>query len=849
MAKKKITGKKKAEKKVTRYSYNDIKEPRTPETGHTPLLPDEEQVVSLPMGNGWSQAIEVGKLLDEDDRPVVVDMDPAADPVLFWAGKRNRREVPVLPLQRNEIVSESRIAHIIERARQAAEEKKGTNRQGHLFADIEKELREGEKKRRVEFYTHDEGWKNKLICGDSLHVMESLLHYEGLRGKVQMIYVDPPYGIKYDSNFQQRVDLTRNDVKDQADDVLTIKAFRDTWTLGVHSYLSYLEERLYLCRELLSERGSIFVQIDENNVHRMRILLDEVFGTSNVVSLITFFKTSSQSSEFLSSPVDYLLWYAKDKSVCTYRQLYFDKKLRGEGASQYTWIQLVNGSRRKLSKEEWEGTKDLPSGARVFRPDNLFSTRQARIHEIWPIEWNGRDYMPSASSTWKTNREGVERLKAANRLIALGNTLCYVRYLDDFPAFPLTSIWTDTVISGFSGEKHYAVQTSPKVVARCLAITTAPGDLVLDITCGGGTTAYCAELFGRRWVTCDSSRVAINVTRKRLLSSVYPHYAQKGSRLSEGFSYRTLSRVTMGSITANREPEKVELVDQPEVDGDSIRVCGPFEVMTLGRYSVEDWKGHVVREARGDYDTGAVKLENYIETLCRLYRKDAAIQGANGLVHAVVESETEKIAISIGPLSGRVTAKQIHDAVQDAMAAGVLETHVLGWAFEANVGEVKSQLERRGKVKVELIMIRPDTLAEGLKVTKPEMLFSPLALPDIGVKVRKKGKAGSEAVVALQGVALFDRKSRSTEYRQAHSGYVSAWYLDEDYDGDCFVDCQMFFDFKKKPALSKLGLDVAGEEFELKLTSDPFPLRGYKRIAVKVVDVYGNESTVVKDLG
>ena len=559
-AMKKITRKKKAEKKVTRYTYAELKEPRTPETGHTPLLPDDEQVVSLPMDNGWSQAIEVGKLPDEDNRPVVVDMDPAADPVLFWAGKRNRREVPVLPLQRNEIVSESRISHIIERARQAAAEKEGADRQGHLFADMEKELREGEKKRRVEFYTHDEGWKNKLICGDSLHVMESLLHYEGLRGKVQMIYVDPPYGIKYDSNFQQRVDSTRNDAKDQADDVLTIKAFRDTWTLGIHSYLSYLEERLYLCRELLSERGSIFIQIDENNVHRMRILLDEIFGTSNAVSLITFFKTSSQSSEFLSSPVDYLLWYAKDKSICTYHQLYLDKELRGEGANQYTWIELANGNRRKLSKEEQEGTKELPSGARVFRPDNLFSTRQARTHEIWPIEWNDRNYMPGASSTWKTNKEGIEQLKSANRLIALGKTLCYVRYLDDFPAYPLTSIWTDTIISGFSGEKHYAVQTSPKVVARCLAMTTAPGDLVLDITCGGGTTAYCAELLGRRWMSCDSSRVAINVTRKRLLSSVYPHYVQKGSRLLRGFSYRTLSRVTMGSITANREPEKVELM-------------------------------------------------------------------------------------------------------------------------------------------------------------------------------------------------------------------------------------------------------------------------------------------------
>lgn len=230
------------------------------------------------MDNGWSKAIELGKLPEGDERPVVVDMDPAADPVLFWAGKRNRREVPVLPLQRNEIVSESRIAQIIERARRAAEEKSGAAQQGHLFADLEKTLRERDRSKRVEFYTHDEGWKNKLICGDSLHVMESLLHYEGLRGKVQMIYIDPPYGIKYDSNFQQRVDSTKNDDKDRADDVLTIKAFRDTWTLGIHSYLSYLEERLYLCRELLAETSSIFVQINDENVHVVRSLMDEVFG-------------------------------------------------------------------------------------------------------------------------------------------------------------------------------------------------------------------------------------------------------------------------------------------------------------------------------------------------------------------------------------------------------------------------------------------------------------------------------------------------------------------------------------------------------------------------------------------
>ena len=846
---KKITRKKKAEKEVTRYTYAELKEPRTPETGHTSLLPDDEQIVSLPMDNGWSQAIEVGRLPNEDDRPVVVDMDPAADPVLFWAGKRNRREVPVLPLQRNEVVSESRIAHIIERARQAAAEKEGADRQGHLFADMEKELREGEKKRRVEFYTHDEGWKNKLICGDSLHVMESLLHYEGLRGKVQMIYVDPPYGIKYDSNFQQRVDSTRNDAKDQADDVLTIKAFRDTWTLGIHSYLSYLEERLYLCRELLSEAGSVFVQIGNENVHVVRALLDEVFGKSNFVSEIIFFKTSGKGAAGLDSVYDVLLWCAKSRPNLKYKQLYQSRPAHTL-AEQYTLVELSDGTIRRITDEEKIGISPLPYKARRFMPGDL-SSQGETDGGSQPFQYEGRKYSLPSNTHWKTSTEGLTRLAAKGRLHPIGKRIRYKRYADDFPCTSYSNVWDDTVISGFGASKLYAVQTSAKVVERCIAMSTTPGDVVFDPTCGSGTTAFCAERLGRRWITCDASRVAVNVARQRLLGAVFEHFQTRNGLISSGFRYKTVDRITLKSLAYDLEPEKIELVDQPEVDPGAIRVCGPFEVMTLGRYSVEDWKGHVVRELPGEYGAGAgeMKLENYIETICRLYRKDAAIQGANGLVHAVVEGEAEKIAISVGPLSGRVTAKQVHDAVQDAMASGVLETHVLGWAFEANVGEVKSQLERRGKVKVELIMIRPDTLAEGLKVTRPETLFSPLALPDVEVEIRKKGKTGPVAVVALQGVALFDRKTRSTEYRHADSGYVSAWYLDEDYDGDCFVDCQMFFDFKKKPALSKLGLDVAGEEFELKLTSEPFPLRAYKRIAVKVVDVYGNESTVVKDLG
>lgn len=830
------------EKKVTRYTYDDIKEPRTPETGHTPLLPADEQVVQLPMDNGWSKAVHVGKLPEGDERPVVVDMDPAADPVLFWAGKRNRREVPVLPLQRNEIVSESRIAQIIERAKKAAEEKSGATRQGHLFADLEKTLREADRGKRVEFYTHEEGWKNKLICGDSLHVMESLLHYENLRGKVQMIYIDPPYGIKYDSNFQQRVDSTKNDEKDQADDVLTIKAFRDTWGLGVHSYLTYLSERLYLCRELLAESGSLFLQISDENVHLVRTLLDECFGKANALVTIVVKKKSATT---VTDPVnDYVLWYSKNRDAVRARvKPLFEQRGRPEDDSKFNTLIAATGEmKRTKNLEEDEIARLVATGWKWARV-NYPLVSQDPSERSFDFEFQGRPFKCGANRHWTYSKEGMTRLAELGRVFdGGGESLGGVVFWNDWPYVARSNLWDD-----IHGEPSpiYAVQTSYKVLDRCIAMVTEPGDLVFDPTCGSGTTAFCAEKQGRRWITCDTSRVAVNVGRQRLISGTFEHYKTRNGKVSGNFLYKTVNRVTLKSLAYDLEPEKVELVDQPEVDKDAIRVCGPFEVMSLGRYSVEDWKGYVVREPGiGE----AAKLENYIEVICRLYRKDAAIQGATGLVHAVAENEKERIAISVGPLSGRVTAKQINDAVQDALASGILEVHVLGWAFEANVGEVKSALEKRGKVKVELIMIRPDTLAEGLKATQPEMLFSPLALPDIEVAVAKNGKE-KQLRVTLNGVALFDRKRRTTEYKAADSGYVSAWYLDEDYDGDCFVDCQMFFDFKKTPNIkAALKSEVDPEEYTLKLVSEPFPVRGYKRVAVKVVDVYGNESVVVKEL-
>ncbi len=849
MAKSKTTRKAKARKTVTRYTYANVKEPRTPETGHTALLPGDEQVVTLPMDNGWSRAIDVGRIpaAENGDPPIVVDMDPAADPVLFWAGKRNRRDVPLLPLQRNEIVSESRLAGIIERARLAAAQKEDPARQQHLFADLERELRHDERKRRVEFYTHDEGWKNKLICGDSLHVMESLLHYEGLRGKVQMIYIDPPYGIKYNSNFQQRVDSTKNDEKDAADDVLTIKAFRDTWAMGIHSYLSYLEERLYLCRELLAETGSVFVQISDENVHVVRALMDEVFGADNFCSLIPFTKTSSFTPKLLSSVCDYLLWYSKSKGTAKYSQLYIARADIENPRERYICVETPGGDLVDLSLKQKLGLAPIPEGRLLrLRPTD---SQDENDNSLVPVTWNGKNYYPPKGRHWSVDPDSLQNLSdSSDRICAVGNTLVWKSYRDEFPYRPLANIWDDIRATGFGEGKLYVVWTLPGVIERCLAMTTSPGDVVLDPTCGSGTTAFCAEKLGRRWITCDTSRVAVNVARQRLLGAIFDHYVTRNGHVSSDFRYKTVKRITLKSLAYDLEPEQVDLVDQPEPDKGAIRVCGPFEVMTLGRYSVEDWKGWVVRE-KPDGADGGVRLENYIETICRLYRRDAAVQGATGLVHAVAESEGERVAVSVGPLSGRVTAKQINDAVQDALSSGILEVHVLGWAFEANVGEVKSQLEKRGKVRVELIMIRPDTLAEGLKAVQPDMLFSPLALPDVKVETEAGGRgAQPRAVVTLKGLALFDRTTRGTRYHQADSGYVSAWYLDEDYDGDCFVDCQMFFDFSKKPSRAAFGVDVDAHEFEFKVRSEPFPPRDHRRIAVKVVDVYGNESTVVKDL-
>ena len=546
------------------------------------------------------------------------------------------------------------------------------------------------------------------------------------------------------------------------------------------------------------------------------------------------------SSALLGGVYDCLLWYAKNPTAVQYHQIYGRKEHGGPGTSGYTLIESPTGdSWRSLTAAEKSDPSLIPEGWRLFDGTPLVSDGESRDGPQ-TFSFDGRSYTTPSGTHWKTTAEGMDRLAASKRIVAIGKRIEYKRYFDDFPYLPLDNIWLGMGERGFVGTKLYAVQTDPRVLERCILMTTRPGDLVLDPTCGSGTTAVSAEKLGRRWITCDTSRVAINVTRRRLLSSVFEHYKTRNGTVSSGFLFETVDHVTLKSIARDLEPEKVELVDRPVVDPGAVRVTGPFELSTLGRYSIEDWKGYVVGEGA---DVG--KLENYITVVCRLYRKGCALVPSAGLIHAVVDEGKTSLGISVGPISGRVTARQIHEAVQDAVASGIGEVHVLGWAFEANVNEVVEKLEADRDVVVRLVMIRPDTLSEGLKASQPDMLFSPLAVPDVEIETLTQGSH----VVKVRGVAVFDRRRRTIEYKSISSGYIAAWYLDEDYDGDCFVDCQMFFDFKRKPAIERtLGITVDSDAWGLRAESDSFHGGSYKRVAIKVVDVFGNESTLVRPL-
>ncbi len=503
--------------------------------------------------------------------------DPHLDPQLQWAGKAEHTnfEVPTVSLHVHERIDPKRIIETVKMS--PAGGGRGW-RQLSLFEEHKTPLREA-----IEFYKHKEDWSNRLIAGDSLLVMNSLLEKEGMGGKVQMVYFDPPYGIKYGSNFQPFVN--KRDVKDGKDEDLTaepemIKAFRDTWELGIHSYLTYLRDRLLLARELLHESGSVFLQIGDENLHLVRNLLDEVFGKENLVSQITLKKAGTATTIYLSNISDYLLFYAKDKNRLKYRQLFEDKEV-GIGEStggRYDQLESPDGKKRRpLSTEERKNPNLIPKGWRPYKLSNPCSMHDNPKHREEPLVFENKPYFPPKDRQWSTDLERMRILIERNRIVSTGSNLAYVMYLDDYPVMPINNIWTDVLMRN---EKTYVVETSPKSIERCLLMTTDPGDLVLDITCGSGTTAFVAEDWGRRWITCDTSRVAITLAKQRLMTASFDYYelAHPNEGVGSGFKYKTVPHITLKSI-ANNEPHAQEtLYDQPFIDSKRLRVTGPFTV-------------------------------------------------------------------------------------------------------------------------------------------------------------------------------------------------------------------------------------------------------------------------------
>ena len=682
---------------------------------------------------------------------LLYDRDPSLDPQLVWKGKDHQDRAP-LEVVAPPIYIQEKIDPrvIIENLRRTAERPEDEP-ELTLFDAYDGDLSFDEK---VEFYTHADRWKNRLILGDSLAVMASLNEKEDLKSKVQTIYMDPPYGIKFGSNWQ--VSTRKRDVKDgKAEDATRepeqIKAYRDTWELGIHSYLTYLRDRFTVARDLLTESGSIFVQIGDENVHLVRSVLDEVFGAENFVSLVTFKKTSGASSNELAGVVDYLIWYANSRADMKYRPVFAEKRVDGPGGGQYTWVQTADGERHRRTAAIADGL-DL-ADARAFRTDNLTSQRPAQAGDLTSFEYDGDVFTPGAG-TFKSDFDGLSRLAVADRLMAVGRTLTYVRFLDDFPALPFTNLWDDTVTSGFGDPKVYVVQTNLKVTQRCLLMTTDPGDLVLDPTCGSGTTAVVAEQWGRRWITCDTSRVALALARTRIMAARYPYYvlsdsddgAKKDAKetgtapdpgpykgdIRRGFAYKRVPHITLKSIAQNpdieegmsreeideairRHADLEVLYDQPHEDRKKVRVAGPFTVESLSPHrtiatddpdgptasptseqdadrsgEAHNLEGSILENLRKAGVQNTVKDERLeFETLTA--HPGSYVQALG--THRVAGGDLERVAVAIGPEHGTVGPKLLREAAKEAMrGVGVDLLLVCGFAFDAHSSETAAEL-------------------------------------------------------------------------------------------------------------------------------------------------------------
>jgi adenine-specific DNA-methyltransferase len=791
-------------------------------------------------------------LAREDVAPVphrTYSFDPHLPPELVWAGKAEETELTV----------EAPSIHVHERLSTDAILKaaRQENAQIALFADpgLDRAMQ-------VEFYEHEMGWANRLILGDSLVAMTSLLERERMAGQVQLVYIDPPNGINYNSNFQARISNRTPKETDEASitrEPEQIQAYRDTWQLGVHSYLTYLRERLIVTRELLSDSGSVVVQIGPDNMHVVRVLLDEVFGPQNHCATVTVAKTSQVTATLLPEVSDFLLWYARDKSQVAYNQLY-ELRPEDEAGGAYQWVEL-DGKRRKMTPEEVANPAGVVArGGRIYTPSDATSQGYSATKTV-DFEFEGRTFHPGPNRHWLLRPEGMQGLADAGRLQVIGNTLRYVRFLDDAGGTRRTNIWTDTGQAGFAQRKKaYVVETNSKIVERCVAMLTQAGDLVLDPTCGSGTTAYAAEKLGRRWITVDTSRVALALARERLLTSKFDYYelADPARGVDAGLRYDSFTWVTSSSIGYDEAADEVTLYDQPKVDRGKVRVSGPFTVEALSRYADNPFDGEpleaVSAEATADH---VAALLDALRTM-GIPRKGTSpapvvllepLAGV-GALHAEgtftdADGGEQPFAVSLGPRHGPITVAQIDEALAEAPGYSLIV-----FAGFAATAEAQQYLApgRRGRINVALLEANADLLLGGLlKNTKASQTFRLFAAPEARVR------NGTDGTVSIELLGMDSFDAATGEVVSRNQNEIAAWFLDHDYDGSVFHVNQAFFT-RSNPweALGKALRDTIDQDVVESMhsfVSLPFEPGPTRKAALRAVDDAGQTSEAILDLG
>jgi adenine-specific DNA-methyltransferase len=832
---------------------------------------------------------------DEELAPktMLYPRDPSLDPQLVWKGKdeqdREDLAVSVVPIYIQEKIHPQAIINALPRIEQPGGD------QPNFFADFNGGPQDFAQK--VDFYHHEQNWSNRLILGDSLLVMTSLAEKEGLKGKVQTIYVDPPYGITFGSNWQ--ISTRKRDVGDKAEDVTRqpeqVRAFRDTWRLGIHSYLAYLRDRLMVARDLLTETGSVFVQIGDENVHLVRCVLDEVFGSENFCGLVVYQKTGGFSPVLLPLNVDYIVWYAKSKEAVKFRPLFQQTEITSYETSFFDFVEEADGRRRQLAKEERADPSLVPSGSRILARNPLVS--DGHIDSLsFPIHFEGEVFRVPPNGHWKTTENGIKKLIAAGRLIKKGNTIRFVRYHADFPVKARTCLWTDTGTGGFVGDdKLYIVQTDTRAIERCLLLTTDPGDLVLDPTCGSGTTAYVAERWGRRWITCDTSRVALALARTRLMAAKYPYYLLADSPqgikmeteltgkvppeykteddIKKGFVYKRVPHVTLKSIANNpdikegmtraqidaaivRHADTETLYDKPYEDNKRVRVSGPFSVESLSPHRVlsaadENQDSTVTeQEAYKQQDFTTMILDNLKKAGVQNTRKEERLTFdrlepyAGVWLHAAGEytdadGKTRRVGVSIGPEHGTVGPQQVKEAAKEAVqGVGFDVLVVCGFAFDPHVAE---ESKRYGKLTVLPTKMNPDLVMgdELLKKTGAGNLFMVFGEPD--VEIRKKN---GQIVAEIKGVDVYD--PTTGQIRSASTDDIACWFIDTDYNGESFFVRHAYFTgadepYDKLKRVLRADIDEAAWSSLYSTVSRPFDKPKSGKIAVKVINHYGDE--------